>query len=508
MAVIVRPAMKCSRSLSLALAAMFGLACAVSAQDSSGSGAAQSALPTINLEQALSEAAASGADMDLVTRNLGVARLQRSLDLAKQGISLAASGAYTAADGLGDVATASNASQQSTLTSRAEAAATGSSSLSSYLGIAQSASGGLSLSTPLTKLSLSASQSFAPSSSASTATVIPTTSLGLTASQTLWDGYPGGQYKATLEKSAITLSGKELSAAQGKSSAVSKVKQSYAVMLAAQRDLVVKRQVLDKQSKLLAQVQATFALKQASAIDLKTAEINAKSADIDVRTADKALRLANERLAVIMGRKPGERFAVAEVPDPALPAASIDEAISIGLGKRTDLAQAGLSARSSRIDAALARAQGQPAVSLTGGTGLALGGGSTSLTEGAFSLGAKISLPIIDSGAAELQAKTSEGQASAYELQADQLKKTIASDIRDYFESAQLLAEKIDLAKSSADLAEAQFELVKAQNQYGTATTQDMLTASVTAATAEVNYGTARNSYLLAELSLETAMGL
>jgi len=95
-----------------------------------------------------------------------------------------------------------------------------------------------------------------------------------------------------------------------------------------------------------------------------------------------------------------------------------------------------------------------------------------------------------------------------YNMQVDQLSKTLSSDIRDYYETTQLLSEKTDLAKQSMELAEAQFELVKTQNSFGTATMQDVLTSSVTAATAEVNYGTARNAYILSELSLETAMGL
>ena len=88
------------------------------------------------------------------------------------------------------------------------------------------------------------------------------------------------------------------------------------------------------------------------------------------------------------------------------------------------------------------------------------------------------------------------------------MRKTLASDIRDYFEGARLQAERVGLAKDSMDLADAQFELVKAQNKYGTATVQDVLTASVTAATAEVGYGTAKSAYLSVVLQLSTAMGL
>jgi outer membrane protein TolC len=488
------------------LAAIVALAAigAETAQDQAGTlaaGAAAPPLPTITMDMALNEAAASGDDQKLVAQNLGVARLQRSLDLAKQGLTVTASGAYTLADGLSQDTTTA----QQSLIAKAESASTGGSSVASNQGLANSAQGSLALGTPLTKLALSASLILPPAAASS---ALPSSSIALTASQTLWDGYPGGQYKAALAKSGLTAQGKELAAMQGSSAAIGKVKQAYVAMLAAQRDLDIKKQVLDKQTKLLTQIQAVYKIQQASAIDLKTAQINARSAEIDVATADKTLRLANERLAVIMGRPGGERFAVADVPDPALPSGSIDEAIKIGLDKRTDLAQYELSAKSSLIDAALARAQAQPGLSLTGGVGFAQSWATAPLSADALSVGAKVTLPLIDSGAAGLQAKASEGQAAAYVLQAAQLRKTLSSDIRDYYETAQLLAEKIGLAKQSAELAESQFDLVKAQNTFGTATTQDVLTASVTAATAEVSYGSARNAYLLAELSLETAMGL
>jgi outer membrane protein TolC len=478
------------------------LACHAAAQEAAAS------YPSVRLEEILAEAAASGPDLKLVDQSLGAARLQRSLDLAKQGLALSASGGYALAEALGaDGVDSAGKTIQQSLTSKAEAAATGSSALATSLGLAQSAQGALALSTPLTKLSLSASHSLPPVTAGSSS-VYPSSTVGLTATQTIWDGYPGGQFTAALEKSRLTLQGKELSAAQGRSAAVAKAKQAYVTMLAAQRDLGIKKQVLDKLSKLLEQLKAVFALQQASAIDLKTAEINARSAQIDETTAEKTLRLANERLALLMGRPAGDRFSVSEPPDPRLPAASIDEAIRVGLDKRVDLAQYGLSAASSRVDASLARAAAQPGLSVSGGAGLALAWTAQPMEEGALSLGAKVTLPLLDSGAAELQAKTAESQAALYDLQSEQLRKSLASDIRDYYETASLLFEKIDLARQSADLAEAQFELVKTQSQYGTATTQDMLAASVTAATAEVGYGSARNAYLLAVLNLETAMGM
>jgi outer membrane protein TolC len=510
-----------SRKIRFAAVALLAAAAAgLGAQDAAQGQPPAASPPSITLQDAIDSASASGDDFLIAAGALDVAKKQRALDLAKQGLSLNASGSFGMVDGLGTdtvttastdkaviAATSALQSYDQGLISKAVSAASGGSPSSSYNGIASAPSASLSLSGPLTKATLSASQTI-PVPQPDIPTVAQSSVVGLSLTQTVWDGYPGGQYRATLAKSLLTLQGKELAATQSGSAAVAKVKQAYIAMLAAQRDLDIKKQVLAKQRSLLAQIEAVYAIKQASAIDLKTAQVNARSAEIDATTSDKTLRLANERLAVIMGRGPSERFSVADLDDPAMPAASVDEAISIGLQKRSDVAQLDLNAKSSLIDAAVTRAQAKPNVSLNGGAGLAVGWISTPVVAGALSVGAKVALPVFDSGAADLQAKTSEGQAALYGLQAAQLRKTLSSDIRDYFESARLQADKVALAKDSMDLADAQFELVKAQNKYGTATVQDVLTASVTAATAEVGYGTAKSSYLSAVLQLATAMGL
>lgn len=499
-AIAERRAASFAFALALALAAV-----AANAQEAALAAGGQGA-DSVSLDQALSEASAKGADFKIVEQTLAVARSQRALDLAKQGFTLSSNGAYSLADGLGPSAT----SVEQTLIARAESAA-GASSASSSSGLAQSAQAGLSLAGPLTKVGLSASHTLPPppaSGARATSANDQSSAFGLTASQTIWDGYPGGQYLGALEKSRLALQGKELSAASGRSAAAAKAKQAYVTMLAAQRDLAVKKQVFDKQRTLLAQVEAILALKQASQIDAETARINAAGAELDVAAADKALRLANQRLAVIMGRPADSRFSVADVPQPALPAASVEEAVAAGLAKRADLAQYRLTAASARIDAGLARAQAQPGVTLTAGAGVAASWSSTPVVQEALSLGAKVTLPIVDSGAAAFQASTSLGQAALADIQARQLSQSAANDIQDYYETAALLFSKIDLAKRAADLSAAQFELVKLQNEHGTATVQDLLTASVNAATADVAYGAAKNNYLLAELQLETAMGL
>lgn len=452
----------------------------------------------ITLQQALNAAIAHGPDIQVVRATLDVARAQHALDASKEGLSLAASGGYGAIDGLGTAYSDSSFSSYK-------------SSFSSLLGttssdVTQSLTGGLALSGPTTKLGLALTQSVPPPNASTNALV---TGAQLSLTQTVWDGYPGGQVKAAVDKSLLVLQGKELSATQGQSAALAKVKQAYITMLTDQRALTVKRQIQSNQNNLLAQIQAVYNLKQASTVDLMTAQVNARSAELDAAQAEHDLRLARQRLAVLLGLPPDSQFSVAEVDEPSLPAASLEEAIAIGLRKRADLAQLDLSKRSSGIDLLLAKASAQPNVSMTGGYDVAFAQ-SSDLTLGAASVsaGVKVSMPILDAGASRDQAAAASRQMAVYDAQRSQLALGIATDIKDAYENALILKDRVDLASKNMTVLEAQFALEKTQNQYGTATMQDVLTASVNAANGENAYQGARNAYLLGILTLETDMGL
>ena len=162
----------------------------------------------------------------------------------------------------------------------------------------------------------------------------------------------------------------------GKLALVYRIKQAYYMMLAAQRNLDLKAQILGKQTTLLKQIQAVYDLKQATLVDLKTAQINARSAQIDVDSAGNDLRAARVALATLMGIPPESSFTVADTDNPTVPVATLDDAIAEGLKRRVELKQLALSITSGEVDLALARGLATPTVSVTGGLALDLLWGS------------------------------------------------------------------------------------------------------------------------------------
>ena len=469
--------------------------------------ASEAGARVISLDEAIASALSGNDDLAIAQGNLQAARAANAANLAKAAPSLSGSASAGVTDGFG------NQTQAKSLGA-------------SGIGLGESFSGGLSFAEGTatqssgTRIGLTATHSIPvtpqlSSSGTSEIGVSSSTSLVASISQTVWDGYKGGQTKAVIDKSLLALQGKELAARQAGSAATTKVKQAYIAALSAQRTLALRLGILDKQRSLLKQIQATYAIKQASAIDLKTAQINARSAELDVESGRHDYALARQRLAILIGLPPDSDFRVAEIAIPKPPAATLEEAVAKGLANRADIAQYDLAGKSSAIDLALAQGSAQPSLVVSGGVGLGYSWGTSSgptvvdpSNGQSISLGLKVGLPILDAGAARAAADAAKAAAGVAAIQAKQLAKNVAADIRDAWWNLQILAERTDLAGQSVDLAESQLTLTREQVKFGTATNQDLMTAAVNAANAEAAWLAAKSNQLLAELTLETAMGI
>jgi cobalt-zinc-cadmium efflux system outer membrane protein len=327
----------------------------------------------------------------------------------------------------------------------------------------------------------------------------------LNLTQTLWNGYPGGPTQAVVDKSLLTLKSRQLATDSGRLSIVFRVKQAYYTMLAAQQNADVTRQILDKQNGLLAQITAVYNLRQASDVDLHTAQINARSAQVDVENADHTLRISRIQLAILMGRPTEDEFSVAP-PDPQpLPAAGLSDAISQALSRRTDFQQLELSRRSNQVDLTLARGQGTPTVSVTGGVAGWQDWNNTSAW--LANAGVKVAMPILDAGAVKNLVDAALKQDQILALQERQLQKSIAATIQSDWEAVQIQNERVEVARLTAENDDRLVDVYRIQNQNGTASTQDLLTASVNAASAHTAYVQAQSSAQLAVLQLLSDMG-
>jgi outer membrane protein len=460
------------------------------APDMSPDGAArqgeQPVVPVVTLQQSIDAALSRGDDVRILTGGLTVAAEQHEQNLSRNSLTLSGNAGYGyTSDVIGDKTSADYKAFGSSLSSATPTGATA----------------GVSVGGPLTSAAVSTYTNLPPSPGLDAGSVI-----GISLSQVLWNGYPGGPAQATVDKSVLSLNGRQIAAAASRLSLVYRVKQAYYTMLGAQRTLAVKQQILEKQKSFLAQMQAIYDLKQASRADLQTARINHQSASIDVKSGEHDVRLSRIRLAILMGAPADAQFTVAEADDPQVPDPTLEEAVKDGISRRVEIKQLQISRRSNAIDLELARGLATPTVSVTGGVNWILDWNGFKGT-GIVSAGAKIALPILDGGLARHMENEKRAQDDVYATQEGQLRKSIAADIQDAYESVGISRERLELARLTAENTELLLELTRTQRDFGTATNQDFLSAAVNAANAATALAAARSSVQLAVLSLQNVMG-
>jgi outer membrane protein TolC len=460
-------------------------------------GAGAASQKVLTLDQCLQAALSNSDSAAILQKNLAISQAQYKQTVAKNAVSLNAGVGGGATGGFGNAAILSGSS-----------ATTIGTSVDYTTAIPFNYSGSVSLNGPQTSLSLAGGGSF----SNVEGTNVNASSFGLALSQTLWDGYPGGIAKANVQQGLLNLQSAELASGANELTLAYQIKQAYYAMLSAQRNVDVYRQNLEFQNSALKQEQALYDLHQAADVDLQTAQINVKSAEVDQEAGQIALVSARKALADLVGLPAGEDFTVAETPDPRVSVQSLDEAIATALDKRVELKQLEVSRRVATVQLGLIKAQTSPTVSLTGGSywlnQLNVPGIGPNPNAVTISLGGKIGLPILDSGSAAYQEEANRYQENVYDLQDDQLHRSITLAVENDYKSVQLQTERLELARLTAENSKGQYDLKNVQRQYGTATNQDVLAAALAMVNANTSLATARNALELAILQLQNDIGL
>jgi outer membrane protein len=443
--------------------------------------------PSLTLSQCVDAALANGDENAIIGQNLRISKAQYEQAVSANSLALKGSAGYGVSGATGDNTLITSYATQT--------------GVSEANTVPQSLQAALALSGPMTTVNLGGAYVLPLLGTFSDSSLV---SLGV--SQTLWDGYPGGTAKATVEKSLLSLRVKQLTTHSDRASLVYEVKQAFLTMLASQRTIAVKREILANQESSLRQMEAAFKFQKANAVDLQTARINVKSAQVDLRDEQDTLGTARISLANLMGVSDETEFTVEETEESQALTISLQEAIAKGLEQRYELKKIALDLKATAIDLALIQGQKTPTVSVSGAAYLMFGSATQTnamATSATFSVG----MPILDAGSAQHKEEENRYQSALYSRQESQTGRSIRLEIEKTYNSLKTQSEKLDLAKLRAENAEAYYQVEKTANQYGTVTNHDVLTASVDAANARVAYAKARSDVLLAVLALQNAMG-
>jgi outer membrane protein len=422
----------------------------------------ETATETVTLAQALQAALQDGIDAKLAGLTLDAARAQYDQAVAQSSSSL---GGTTSAQYIFDA---------------------------NPLARGDSLGAGLSYSLPLTMTSADVSASYS----------IARDDLGASVSlnQTIWDGYgspiDGGKSAASLKQSTLSLQVKELAAKASRQDLVSKVKQAYYAVLAAQHTLAASRDALDRQQMQYERTKAMAERSLATSLDVRQAEINARSAELDLASAEAALAASRRALSLAAGW-PGDRlYTVADAPDPVAPAIDLPGLVAAAMKNRVDVRQQQLAAQSAAITLALRKAATAPTVSASGSVSL-----------DSWSVGISGKIPLVDSGLAAAEVRETEIANEQARLEASQLAETVATEVTTAVTDLKDLVARVDLATARRDLARAQYELAQTKLDLGVGSTPDALDALVALTQADVSLSKARSDVQLGILRLQDAIG-
>ena len=517
----------------------------------------QESLPVLTMDQVVEKALASGFDGRILAGNLELSRSQQAQTEARNSFGLSGRMAYTANAGLLGTYKDRNAmlgvpTPEQLLASGSSGSSSGSSSLpstySQYVTQQQAAAAAAKASsaaaaaaatalgdkaipvpqtitasltaavpasgTPFTSIGVSATQrlqltGYTDNSPVDTTT--NSTTLAVTLAQTVWDGVPGGQPKAAIDKSRLSLQVQELAARNNQLALVLRIRQAFLAMLVAQKNLDVLANIANRQASLLKQAQIKFTLQQATRLDLLNAQVSARNAELDLQSGRNTFTSTRANLSLLMGMDAGSEYRIAEPPPRPLPSSSLDEAIALALAQRTDLQQLNLNSRVSTIDQTLGMAAAHPVVSVNGGVNFQFNwttlGKEDQRQTGTFYAGLSLGMPILDSGAAAAQTAIATRQLAIYQQQREQLTRSIGIQVETAWNNCQVLQGRVETTRQSVEALTLQHLIVQNQQEAGTATRKDELNALANLGSAELAHLQAQFNLQTAVLNLENTMG-
>ena len=437
---------------------------------------------TVSLAQVLEAALGQGPDIRQSELQKEISRLQYDQAKARNGLSLKGSGGASRSDVLVDSRAALNPWDAKSSPS-------------------DTAQASLDLAFPLTTVSVGATHKITE-----TDPLAQSSSLSLSINRTIWDGYPGGQTRASVQQADIAMQSRALTSESDRRDIALKVSQAYYAVLSAQRTLGLRRDAVGQREEELKKTQALYESGTAAAVELKQAEINLGTARLDLESAGSSQRAARVTLSNLAGWPADRDYDVAEAEDPAVPTLDVAALVQTALSRRADLKQAALTVQTGEISLALKKAQSSPTISASGGASLSHAWESKT-DIGTWNLGLQGSLPIVDAGLAAAQTAEAAKQNEISRLQQGSLAASIAASVEEAAASVRDLQGRVEIARASLQVAEMKSQLAALQFQQGTGSQLDVLTASVNLSSARASLEKAQNDAQVAVLQLQNAIG-
>lgn len=326
-----------------------------------------------------------------------------------------------------------------------------------------------------------------------------------------WEVDVFGGNRRGIEAASAELAASQASRDSTRVSLVAELARNYVELRSYQRRIAIARDNLASQSETLQIAEWRYQAGLARASEVEQARTSREQTRGAIPDLEVARAAAENRIAILLGRNPGDLHAMLaeETPLPAVPASVAAGIPADVLRQRPDLiaAERTLAAETARVGQKLA--QRFPSLNLSGSFGWqaysfsALGGAGTV----ARTLGWTLAATLFDGGAlrsqVEIQDAVQEQALVSYQISVLSALEEVENALKGYAAAR----ERVDARRAAAESARAAAELSRSLYQSGLADFQQVLETQRTQLTAEDSLATADASLITSLVALYKALG-
>jgi NodT family efflux transporter outer membrane factor (OMF) lipoprotein len=326
-----------------------------------------------------------------------------------------------------------------------------------------------------------------------------------------WEVDVFGGARRGIEAATADVASSQASLANTRVSLVAELARNYIELRSAQRRIAIARDNLASQSETVQITEWRYQAGLARASEVEQARTSREQTRAGIPDLEVSLEAAGNRVALLLGRNPGELHAMLgeEKPLPAVPDSVATGIPADVLSQRPDLiaAERTLAAETARVGQKLA--QRFPSLNLTGSFGWqaysfsALGAAGTITT----ALGATLAAKIFDGGRLRSQVNVQSAVQEQALVTYQRSVLTALEDVENALKGYAAAHERLDARRAAADSARNAAELSRNLYQSGLADFQQVLETQRTQLSAEDSLATANATLRTSLIALYKALG-
>ena len=319
--------------------------------------------------------------------------------------------------------------------------------------------------------------------------------------------YTGGRVEGQINMAKLDVVISDLDFEKEKQSIRLEATSAYYGLLKAKNDVIIRKESVDNLAAHLENVMAQFEAGTVARMDVLRSEVEKADADQSLIIAENGYDLAMARLNNIIGLPLDTILIITDELKHEEYPQTLDECILEALNSRPEIKQAEIGVDKANESVRIAKSGQRFSISLTAGKTWVNGDGISSDSGDDWSVGAKASINIFNSGVTRNDVKAAKTQIEQAREVVRQTVDNVQLEVREYYLSMKEAERRI--STSNVALAKAQEDYVIAQVRYeaGVGTNLDVMDAQVALTTAQNNYSQALYDYNNNRARLERAMG-